>query len=119
MDADERTSFDLNTALRYYLDDPASVPCPDADTELLDADLDSLTPAQINAVLDPIIDAIAEDADAIAKCAVLDTLQFLLKCAHSSHSTRRGFADRPRVGTLLQFPRSRPERSSTSSSPAW
>lgn len=76
---DERTTFDLNAALRYYLDDPASVPCPDADPELLDADPESLTPAQINAVLDPIIDAIAENTDAIAQCAVLDTLQFLLK----------------------------------------
>lgn len=79
MDQD-RTSFDLNTALRYYLDDPASVPCTDADPELLDCESpELLTYAQINQILDPIIDAIAENPDAIARCAVLDTLQFLLK----------------------------------------
>jgi len=78
---DERASFDLNTSLKYYNDDPASVPCPDADQELLDAEgsLESLTNAQINQILDPIIDSLVENPDAIAKCSVLDSLQCLLK----------------------------------------
>jgi len=78
---DERVSFDLNTSLKHYLDSPSSVPCLDAAQELLDCDEspESLTNAQINQVLDPIIDAIAENPEAIARCSVLDSMQWLLK----------------------------------------
>ena len=32
--------FDINESLKYYLSDPASVPTPDADPELLDCEND-------------------------------------------------------------------------------
>jgi condensin complex subunit 1 len=81
MDNVDRVSFDLNASLKHYLDNPSSVPCLDADQELLDCDgsPESLTNAQINQVLDPIIDAIAENPEAITRCSVLDSMQWLLK----------------------------------------
>ena len=77
----ERAQFDLNAALNHYLNNPADVPCPDADAELLEAEEnpEALTNAQINQILDPIIDSLAENPDAIGRCSVLDTLQCLLK----------------------------------------
>jgi len=78
---DERTSFDLSASLRYYHEGPASVPCPDADNGLLEAEdnPESLTNAQINQIMDPIIDLIAANPEEITRCSVLDTMQCLLK----------------------------------------
>lgn len=78
---EERAAFNLNESLKFYLDNPASVPAPDADGELLDCDgnPESLTNVQINRILDPIIDAIAVSPDAIGRVSILDSLQCLLK----------------------------------------
>ena len=80
-DDEERVEFDLNLSLKYYLDDPLSVPCPNADPELLEheGDINAVSNDEINKILDPIIDQLAVDPAAIAKASVLDTLQCLLK----------------------------------------
>ncbi|KAI5855220.1 condensin [Tricharina praecox] len=78
---EDRVSFDLNASLRFYHDNPASVPCTEADNGLIEAEEnpDSLTNAMINQILDPIIDRVAENPDAISRLSVLDTVQCLLK----------------------------------------
>src|SRR5947207_1058682 len=83
---DDQASFDLNEALKLYLNDPASIQTPDADSELIDCenDPDSLTPQVINGALNPIVDSVAGNPDALARSASFDTLQFLLKCAPAS-----------------------------------
>lgn len=84
--ADDRVEFDLKQALKYYLDGPTNVPCPDADSELLEAEgePESLSNEQINRVLEGIIDSVAANPDAIAKSGNLDSLQCLLKYASPS-----------------------------------
>jgi condensin complex subunit 1 len=78
---DERVEWSLRKYFDLYIQDPASIPCNDADPELLEAEgnPEVLTNAQINQILDPIIDSLAANPDAIARSAVLDTLQCLLK----------------------------------------
>ena len=92
---DDQASFDINEALKLYLSDPASIQTPDADSELVDCenDPDLLSPHVINGALNPIVDSVAGNPDALTRSASFDTLQFLLKCAptstlaQSSHST--------------------------------
>lgn len=73
--------FDINEALKRYKDDPFSVPTPEADGSLVDCEHDpeSLTSSVVSAVLNPIVDAVAESPDAIGHGNVLDSIQFLLK----------------------------------------
>ncbi|KAM0717924.1 hypothetical protein Q7P37_006256 [Cladosporium fusiforme] len=75
--------FDINAALKAYLDDPQSIPTQEADTALLDCENDpeSFTPGLINSVLNPIAEAVGENPEAILQPGLLDSLQFLLKCA--------------------------------------
>lgn len=75
--------FDINAALKAYLDDPQSIPTPEADPTLLDceADPDAFTPGLINSVLNLIADAVGENPEAITQANNLESLQFLLKCA--------------------------------------
>ncbi|KAH6844782.1 non-SMC mitotic condensation complex subunit 1 [Chaetomium sp. MPI-CAGE-AT-0009] len=78
----DSVSFDINDALKHYMSDPASIPTPEADGALVDCENDpeSLTDnAVINAVLNPIVDAVAENPDAITRSSIFDSLQFLLK----------------------------------------
>lgn len=77
-------NFDINDALKHYMSDPASISTPEADSALVDceSDPDALSNiALINPVLNPIVDAVAENPDAITRSAYFDSLQFLLKCA--------------------------------------
>ncbi|KAL8900106.1 MAG: hypothetical protein Q9192_001238 [Flavoplaca navasiana] len=78
---EDQPDFDINNALKYYLSDPATVPIPEADATLVDCENDpeSLTNSVINGVLNPIVDAIAENPDALTRSSVFDSLQFLLK----------------------------------------
>ncbi|KAF2402277.1 condensin complex component cnd1 [Trichodelitschia bisporula] len=78
---DERIDFDINEALKQYLSDPSVIPTPEAPSDLVDRENDpeSLTTALINSALDPVVDAVAENADAITRRVNFDTLQFLLK----------------------------------------
>ncbi|KAL1958455.1 hypothetical protein VTO42DRAFT_4319 [Malbranchea cinnamomea] len=80
---DDRINFDLNESLKYYLSDPTSVPTPDADPELLDCetDPDALTLPLIDAVLNPVVDAVAENPEGLARDSFFDSVQFLLKFA--------------------------------------
>lgn len=80
---DQRIDFEINDVLKQYLSDPASISTPEAPPDLADCenDPDALTPALINSSLNPVVDAIAENPEAIVRCGNFDTIQFLLKCA--------------------------------------
>ncbi|RDA89324.1 hypothetical protein CP532_6244 [Ophiocordyceps camponoti-leonardi (nom. inval.)] len=73
--------FDINVALKHYMSDPASIPTPEADSALLDCETDpeSLSGSVVNPVLNSIVDAVADNPDAIARASNLDSLQLLLK----------------------------------------
>ncbi|KAL8722666.1 MAG: hypothetical protein Q9225_000898 [Loekoesia sp. 1 TL-2023] len=77
----DHMEFDINEALKHYLSDPATVPTPEADGVLVDCENDpeSLTSGLINGVLNPIVDSIAENPDALTRSSSFDSLQFLLK----------------------------------------
>ncbi|RYP66126.1 hypothetical protein DL771_007960 [Monosporascus sp. 5C6A] len=83
----ESINFDINDALKHYMSDPAAISTPEADGALVDCETDpeSLSNiALINPVLNPIVDAVAENPDAITRSSYFDSLQFLLKCAPAS-----------------------------------
>jgi condensin complex subunit 1 len=75
--------FDINEALKHYMSDPTTVSTPEADPSLVDCENDpeSFTNSLINTVLNPIVDSVAENPDAITRSSSFDSLQFLLKCA--------------------------------------
>lgn len=80
-------TFDINDALKHYMSDPASISTPEADSALVDCETDPealSNIALINPVLNPIVDAVAENPDAITRSSYFDSLQFLLKCAPTS-----------------------------------
>lgn len=83
----DSVNFDLNAALRDYLSDPAIVPTPEADSNLIDCENDpeALTTSLINTVLNPIVDSVAENPDAITRSSTFDSLQLLLKCVPVFH----------------------------------
>jgi condensin complex subunit 1 len=89
---EDRIQFDINDSLKYYLSDPVSIPTPDAHPELLDCETDpeSLSPALIDNVLNPIVDAVAESPEGLTKASVFDSLQLLLKCAQLSSRIPNG-----------------------------
>lgn len=116
----DTVNFDINDALKHYMSDPASLPTPEADGALVDCENDpeSLTDnAVVNGVLNPIVDAIAENPDAIMRSQIFDSLQFLLKCAPISSTPlfpdTRAFATpvkRPAPPPLDSSPRAHPLR---------
>ena len=79
---DAQVDFDINDALKHYLSDPATVPTSEADGSLQDCENDpeSLTGGLVNGVLNPIVDAIADNPENLSKCSIFDSIQFLLKC---------------------------------------
>lgn len=82
---DDQVEFDINELLKLYLSDSTAIPTPEASSELLDCenDPDSLNSDLVNNALDPVIDAIAENPEALGRSVIFDTLLFLLKCALS------------------------------------
>lgn len=76
--------FDLNVALKAYLDDPQTILTAEADQALVDceSDPDAYTPGLINSVLNDIASAIGETPEAITQTSAQDSIQFLLKCAN-------------------------------------
>jgi condensin complex subunit 1 len=80
---DDQVEFDVNEALKLYLSDAATIPTPDANPALLDCENDpeSLTVDLVNDVLDPVMDMLAENPEALMRSSAYDTIQFLLKCA--------------------------------------
>ncbi|KPM37258.1 Condensin complex subunit 1 [Neonectria ditissima] len=79
-------NFDINDALKHYMSDPAGIPTPEADSALFDCENDpeALTAPFVNSVLNPIVDAVADNPDAIMRASNMDSLQFLLKLAPTS-----------------------------------
>ncbi|KAL2017212.1 hypothetical protein VTK56DRAFT_2419 [Thermocarpiscus australiensis] len=78
----DNVNFDINDALKHYMSDPASISTPEADGALVDCENDPESLADnaiINGVLNPIVDAVAENPDAITRSHIFDSLQFLLK----------------------------------------
>jgi condensin complex subunit 1 len=100
---EDRVNFDLNDSLKYYLSDPATVPAAEAASELLDCENDpeSLTSALINRVLNPIVDSVAVNPDAIATSSSFDSLQFLLKCAPIYLQSQQNFPSEPNSELFL------------------
>ncbi|KAI8965469.1 condensin component [Daldinia sp. FL1419] len=75
-------NFDINEALMHYMSDPASIATPEADSALVDCESDPESLSNIsllNPILNPIVDAVAGNPDAIMRSAYFDSLQFLLK----------------------------------------
>ena len=104
---EDRIDFDVNDALKYYLSDPATISTPEADGSLVDCESDpeALTNGLINGVLNPIVDAIAENPDALARSTTFDSLQFLLKCAPNFLESQRSQLSE-HVSELFQLSRS-------------
>ncbi|KAH7192632.1 armadillo-type protein [Fusarium flagelliforme] len=77
----DTVDFDLNDALKHYMSDPASIATSEADGALFDCENDpeALTLPLVNSVLNPIVDAVADNPDAIMRASNIDSLQFLLK----------------------------------------
>ena len=94
---DDQVAFDINEALKLYLNDPTSIQTPDADPELVDCenDPDSFNSQVINGALNPIVDSVAGNPEALTRSAYFDTLQFLLKCAPASTVTQSNHSKEP------------------------
>lgn len=93
----DQVDFDINNALIYYLNDPATIATPDADGALQDCESDpeSLTSALVNGVLNPIVDSVAENPDSLTRSSTFDSLQFLLKCAPTFIASQHDFPSEP------------------------
>ena len=89
--------FDINNALKHYLSDPATISTPEADEALLECENDpgSLSNGLINQVLNPIVDSIIENPEALLRSYIFDSLQFLLKCAPTFLVSERTFPSEP------------------------
>ncbi len=100
----DQVDFDINSSLKAYLSDPATIPTSEADSALLDceSDPDALTPQLVNRVLNAIVDAVAENPDAISSSNTLDSLQFLLKCAPTSLSCHQNYVHKPDSELLVR-----------------
>lgn len=94
---DGGSDFDVNEALKSYLSDPTSIQTAEADSALLDCESDpeSLSAGVINEALNPIIDAVAENPEAISNKSSLDSLQFLLKCAPTFPPQKQSYVHEP------------------------
>lgn len=105
---DNRVIFDVNNALSHYLSDPSTVPTPEADSALQDCETDgpdSLTGSLVNSVLNPIVEAVAENPEALTRSSTFDSLQFLLKCAPTSLKSQQNYPNEPE-SELFQLSRS-------------
>ena len=93
----DQIDFDINDALKHYLSDPATVATPEADGALQDCETDPelLTTSLVNGILNPIVDSIAENPEALTRSSTFDSLQFLLKCAPNSLISQRTFPSDP------------------------
>ena len=94
---DDRVDFEINDALKCYLSDPTTIPTPEADGALVDCenDPDSFTNSLVNGVLNPIVDAVTENPEALQRSSIFDSLQFLLKCAPTFLASQRPSLDEP------------------------
>jgi len=106
----DTVNFNINDALKHYMSDPASIPTPEADSGLVDCENDpeSLTNSVILPVPDAIVDAVAENPDAITQSARFDSIQFLLKCAPVSYTPSTSSASYSLASTPSLGPRRSP-----------
>lgn len=93
----DQVDFDINDALKHYLNDPATTATPEADGALQDCESnpESLTSGLVNGVLNPIVESIAENPDSLTRSSTFDSLQFLLKCAPIFLASRHDFPSEP------------------------
>lgn len=101
------SDFDINDALKAYLNDPQSTQTSEAHPDLLECENepDSLTPALVNGVLNPIVDSITENPEAVARQSNFDSLQFLLKCAPTKIADAASHQAQVREAELFQLSR--------------
>ncbi|KAI9722844.1 MAG: Condensin complex subunit [Chrysothrix sp. TS-e1954] len=94
---DSTIAFDINDSLKAYLSDPNAIPTPEADSTLQDCenDPDGFTLSIVDNVLDQIVDAVAENPEAVCRSYVIDSLQFLLKCAPTAPLARSIYTHDP------------------------
>jgi condensin complex subunit 1 len=94
---DERLDFNINEALKQYLSDPSTIPTPEAPSCLVDCEdePEALTSAVVNSALNPVVDAVAENPDAILRQASFDTVAFLLKCAPIAQTQSQRYDTEP------------------------
>jgi len=73
--------FDINAALKAYLDDAQAILTPEADSTLTDCenDAEAYSPGLINSVLNDIVASVGESPEAILQQGNLDNIQYLLK----------------------------------------
>ena len=84
---EDAVEFNINESLKQYLDDTTSIQTPGVDVALLECsdDPEQFTPSLIASVLDPIVESIVNNPEAISRSSVFDTLQCLLKSVIQSH----------------------------------
>lgn len=94
---EDRVNFDINESLKHYLSDPATIATPEAHSTLIECENDpeALTNGLISTVLNPIVDAIAENPDALTRSSSFDSLQFFLKCAPTSLESSQNYPTEP------------------------
>lgn len=94
---DDRVNFDINVALKHYLSDPATIATLEADGALIECENDPelLSSGLINGILNPIVDSVVENPEALARSSIFDSLQFLLKCAPTFLKSQRNFESEP------------------------
>ncbi|KAH6644124.1 non-SMC mitotic condensation complex subunit 1 [Boeremia exigua] len=77
-----RVDFDINEAIKLFDSDPSTIPTTEAPQALQECEEDPEALSSlslINSELNPVVDAVAENPDAITYSSVFDTIQFLLK----------------------------------------
>ena len=102
----DRIDFNVNNSLKEYLADPRSIETSEADSTLVECEQDpeGFSNPIVNGALNPVVDAVAENPDALLNAGCFDTIQFLLKyyptdpavCAQEANS-----APTSRSSTLL------------------
>lgn len=77
----EHFEWSLGDSLKQYQDDPSAIQTTDAPQELIECENDpeSFSVGLINEALNPVVDAIAENPEAITRGRSFDTIQYLLK----------------------------------------
>ena len=97
-----RVDFDINNSLKEYLADPQSIDTPEADSSLTECEQDpeGFTNPVINGALNPVVDAVAENPDALLNSSNFDTLQYFLKYYPTQPNKHHQEANAPRSSRI-------------------
>ncbi len=90
-----RVDFDINEAIKLFDSDSSTIPTPEAPRALQECEEDPEALSSlglINSELNPVVDAVAENSDAITRSSVFDTIQFLLKYVSACLARSRGIS---------------------------